>query len=43
MKTLLSALVALGLLAGAANAATPVQVQADNSLTEWCNDYYKGH
>ena len=42
MKTIFSALVALGLFAGAASAATNVPVQADNSVAEWCNGY-KGH
>lgn len=42
MKTIFAALVALTMVAGAANAASPTNVTTDNSVMEWCNDY-RGH
>lgn len=42
MKTILAALAALTLVAGAANAAAPTNVTSDTSVMEWCNDY-RGH
>ncbi len=42
MKTILASILALGLLAGAASAATVTPAQADTITAEYCAPYY-GH